>query len=183
MFSLPLELQLLTVESITDTDTLVALYDSLPSMSDTMRDLLLHRIFKDLHEARIRRLETLRECLLAVFELRDWTGDEVLSSRFQALVDGVNEEIDLSEQPVEFRGLRHPSQGRTMLKKENMRERAGSTSPKSLSKRYLENMQNVRAKGLTSDAHAAAKQMWNDSNGQVCLKMFMHNLYQQQLAP
>lgn len=181
MFTLPLELQLLTIESITELESLVALYDSLPSTSETVRDVLLRRIFLVLNQERVQRLETLNSCRLAVFELRDLTGVESLVAKYQGIADGIDEELALTERPVEFRGLSHPSQGRTMLKKENMRERAGSTSPKPPSRRHQANQPDAPITLSPSEAHEAARIMWSGQNDEVCLRTFKNNLYLQQL--
>lgn len=179
LFRLPIEIQMMTIESITDLDSLTALYDSLPSTSVPVRDVLLNRIFLHLNDRRSLRLHNLLECRFAVHELQDWCGVESRRGFFQNLIAGIDEEIYLSEAPVEFRGLRHPSQGRTLLKKENMREKANSTSPKLRSRRYQHSTTAVHS---LSEAHEIVKRMWTRVNDEVCPSTFKENLYGEQIT-
>lgn len=122
MFGLPLELQIMTIENLQDHDSLVALYDSLPSSDAFLKRLLLYRIFDTLRQRNAKHIETLRQCREAVYEMRDILGMEILLPKFQALVDQIDVEMRINERPVEFRGLTHPEQSGTRLKKGTMQK-------------------------------------------------------------
>lgn len=181
MLNLPLELQIILSENITELDSLVALYDSLPSTSSTFKNLLVNRILVTLRAERAHRLETLIQCRAAVFELRDVLGVESLLPKFTALAQGLEKEIRMAERPVEFRGLAHCSQTQTFFKKSNMREQQGSTSPKGYSRRQRENFTKESAtRDILEDD--SSEHLWLRRDGKVCLSTFMDNLYSQQLT-
>lgn len=190
MFTLPLELQLLTIENVRDYDSLVALYDSLPSTSADLAAFLLGRIFEVLKSDRIHRLETLQACRQAVFEMRDILGIESLVPKFQGIIQDIDEEVKGLERAVEFRGLTHPKQGLTGIKKASMRDKRDFLPLRSGRRQSMigiaksdNTVDDLSRESSTTTEESASKvrKLWVQDNGQFCVSTFMDNLYQQQL--
>ena len=171
MDALPLELQMMTIEHLKDFESLVALFDALPSTDATIRNLLLYRIFDALQDDRNVHVRVLRECRDAVLELRDLLGMESKVLRFKLITDSIDEELARQERPLDFRGLTHPRQGQTMLKKARMKSHQKITS-----RRAMENT------GHCSPDNASLPKLWLTKDGKISLEVFKDNLYRQQLT-
>lgn len=183
MIKLPLELQMMTIEMIHDYQTLVSLYDSLPLSADSLRQLLLQRIFSDLRCQRLQRRETLSQCRDAVHEMRDLLGLEGLVPKFQTILDDIESEVRLAEKPVEFRGLTHPEQGQTRLKKQYLQTHLLNSKVAVNSRRQKENSMTTMEMDLTADRsrskeHRAA---WLPPDTHFTIADFKDRLYREQL--
>lgn len=105
------------IENINDKQTLISLFDSLPSTASALSTITLRKLFTLLNGERTTRLETLDQCKQTLYELRDIIGIDSKVLNFEELEASLNEAIKVTLRPVEFRGLRHPDAGRTLLKK------------------------------------------------------------------
>lgn len=179
MQDLPLELQLMTIENLEDSESLIALFDALPSTNLTIRDFLLVRIFRVLATERLDRIETLRACREAALEMRDLLGVERLFNTFQGILDSVDSEIAKQERKVVFRGLTHPSQGRTMLKKGHRKLQQVDRGLKYGHRRILEHHRShfLEKESLRSALQEQAREIWLSETGKICLRTFMNNMY------
>lgn len=174
------------IDSIEDQDSLINLYDSLPSTASFLSSTIMRRLFALRTTRRARRLETLQSCQLALYELRDLVGIESLIPEFSAISKGIKHEIESWERPVEFRGLRHPDAGGALLKKHNNMMKMGQYAKVPFNKAKGDTAVVHKEFGLPmcADSSRPRTKAWCiHEDMELTLETFKDHLYAQNIDP